>query len=95
LPDGQRPDPAVVERVRQETRNQVDGARERVGQRADEAVELGPQQQYLILRTEVLAAQRAALLEARSRGSYSSRILGRAEAMLDIEESRLAQVQRE
>jgi NhaP-type Na+/H+ or K+/H+ antiporter len=95
LPDGQKPDPAVVERVRQETQNQIDGARERVDQQSGEAVELGPQQQYLILRTEVLAAQRAALLEARSRGSYSSRILGRAEAMLDIEESRLAQVQRE
>jgi monovalent cation/hydrogen antiporter len=95
LPDGKKPDPAVVERVRQETQNQIDGARERVDHQSGEAVELGPQQQYLILRTEVLAAQRAALLEARSRGSHSSRILGRAEAMLDIEESRLAQVQRE
>jgi CPA1 family monovalent cation:H+ antiporter len=48
-----------------------------------------PQRQYRALRREVLQAERAALLEARSAGVYPSRILRQAQAMLDLEETRL------
>jgi CPA1 family monovalent cation:H+ antiporter len=34
-------------------------------------------------------AEREALLQARSKGAYPSRVLGRAEALLDREEARL------
>ena len=40
----------------------------------------------------MLQAEREALLEARETGSYSSRILTRAQAMLDLEEARLEQI---
>lgn len=51
-----------------------------------------PQRQYRALRREVLQAQREALLEARDAGAYASRILQRAQAMLDIEDTRLEQM---
>jgi CPA1 family monovalent cation:H+ antiporter len=41
------------------------------------------------LRREVLQAEREALLEARNSGAYASRILSRAQSMLDFEETRL------
>jgi CPA1 family monovalent cation:H+ antiporter len=40
----------------------------------------------------VLQAEREALLEARSDGSYPSRVLAKAQAMLDLEETRLEQM---
>jgi CPA1 family monovalent cation:H+ antiporter len=40
----------------------------------------------------VLQAEREALLEAKSEGSYPSRILNRAQAMIDLEETRLEQM---
>ncbi|MFT2818007.1 cation:proton antiporter [Leifsonia sp. A12D58] len=49
----------------------------------------GPHEQQRALRLRVLEAERAALLDARTTGSYSSRILDRAQRMLDAEESRL------
>lgn len=52
----------------------------------------GPHEQHRALRMQVLRAERAALLEARSTGAYSSRVMERAQQMLDLEESRLAQV---
>jgi CPA1 family monovalent cation:H+ antiporter len=52
----------------------------------------GPHQQHRALRLRVLRAERAALLEARSTGAYSSRVMERAQHMLDLEESRLAQL---
>jgi len=52
-----------------------------------------PQRQYRALRREVLQAERAALLEARSEGVYSSRILRQAQSMLDTEETRLEQME--
>jgi len=57
------------------------------GDRAESA----PHAQYRVLRIEVLRAERAALLEARGRGEFASRILVRAQLMLDQEESRLLQ----
>ncbi|MET1052305.1 MAG: sodium:proton antiporter [Mycetocola sp.] len=52
----------------------------------------GPHRQYRILRQRVLQAERAALLDARSTGSYSSRVMERAQTILDLEESRLVQL---
>jgi monovalent cation/hydrogen antiporter len=37
-----------------------------------------------------LEAEREALLEARSRGNYPSRVLTKAQGMLDFDESRMA-----
>lgn len=51
--------------------------------------EPGPHEQRRALRRMVLQAERAALLDARSRGVYSSRVLERAQAILDAEETRL------
>jgi NhaP-type Na+/H+ or K+/H+ antiporter len=52
----------------------------------------GPHQQHRTLRLRVLEAERAALLDARATGSYSSRVMERAQNILDLEESRLAQL---
>ncbi|WP_420031788.1 cation:proton antiporter [Streptomyces sp. cg28] len=46
---------------------------------------------YLRLRLQVVAAERDALLAARTRGSYSSRALQGAQHVLDLEEARLEQ----
>ncbi|MFM1725520.1 MULTISPECIES: cation:proton antiporter [Rhodococcus] len=83
-------DTDVVDRVR------ADGL---VGRRADRArAQLDPdndarREQYLRLRLKSLAAERAALLEARSHGGYSSQTLLTAQRMLDVEEARLEQLQ--
>jgi CPA1 family monovalent cation:H+ antiporter len=66
-----------------------DGRRPMRGQAAASA---GPHQQHRALRLRVLRAERTALLEARSTGAYSSRVMERAQHMLDLEESRLAQL---
>ncbi|GGF01320.1 cation:proton antiporter [Mycetocola zhadangensis] len=52
----------------------------------------GPYQQHRTLRMRVLEAERAALLDARATGSYSSRVMERAQTILDLEESRLSQL---
>ena len=93
LPDGERVDPAVVSRVRNDTLLSAQSAWERAneGVTADGTVE-SPHQQYRALRREVLRAERAALLEARESGTYPSRVLIRAQAMLDLEETRLEQL---
>lgn len=57
-----------------------------------EPASAGPHEQHRALRMRVLRAERAALLEARSTGAYSSRVMERAQHMLDLEESRLAQL---
>lgn len=86
-PDGERFSPDVIERVREESlmlseavaeRSDTDGAR--------------PHAQHRALRLLVLQAERAALLDARASGEYSSRVLERAQYMLDLEESRLTQL---
>jgi NhaP-type Na+/H+ or K+/H+ antiporter len=63
-------------------------APEEAGQRSRR----GLHEQRRDLRLKVLKAERAALLDARSTGAYSSRVLDRAQHMLDLEESRLAQL---
>jgi hypothetical protein len=83
----------VVERVRREIRRSVESAQERAENAEDEeGLARSPHQHYRTLRREVLTAERDALLDARSRGSYPSRILERAQNLLDLEESRLDQM---
>ncbi len=93
IPGGGKLDPEVVERVRHDTLLVSEAAWERAEHgNGDEALKHSPHQQYRALRREVLQAERAALLEAQGSGSYESRILSRAQAMLDLEETRLEQV---
>jgi len=93
LQDDQEIDPEVIERVRNDTLLSAESAWERATFGTDEkGVARSPHQQYRALRREVLQAERAALLEARSSGIYPSRILARAQSMLDLEETRLEQI---
>ncbi|HWH26879.1 MAG TPA: sodium:proton antiporter [Pseudolysinimonas sp.] len=93
LPQGQKVDWAVLERVRQDTLLASQAAWERAEHAdADDGILESPHQQYRDLRREVLQAERVVLLEARSRGTYPSRILQRAQALLDLEEARLQQM---
>lgn len=93
LPNGQKVDWAVLERVRQDTLIASQAAWERAEHaETEDGILESPHQQYRDLRREVLQAERAVLLEAHSRGSYPSRILTRAEALLDLEEARLEQM---
>ncbi len=90
--DGEQIDPDVVERVRHDTLLGAQATWERVDSEGDaERIANSPQRRYRELRRAVLRAEREALLEARSAGSYPSRILQRAQAMLDLEEARLEQ----
>ncbi|AYF98623.1 cation:proton antiporter [Protaetiibacter intestinalis] len=86
-------DRTIVERVREDTLLAGQAAWERAEQadKVDGLVD-SPHQQYRLLRREVLAAERDVLLEATSRGAYPSRILRRAQALLDLEEARLQQI---
>jgi CPA1 family monovalent cation:H+ antiporter len=93
LPQGEHFNPEVIERVRQDTLLGAESAWERADHGAGaDALADSPHQQYRALRREVLRAERAALLEARGRGNYASRILSRAQAMIDLEETRLEQL---
>jgi len=49
-------------------------------------------EQYRLLILRILADERAALLVARSSGRYTSRILGRAQRILDLREASLQQI---
>jgi CPA1 family monovalent cation:H+ antiporter len=53
---------------------------------------VNPREQMRQLMLEVVGAERAELLAARTKGSYSSRTLGRAQRALDLMESSLAQL---
>lgn len=93
MPDGAEVDAVVVDRVRNDT---LLGA-ESVWERAEhgvgtEALAQSPHQQYRMLRRQVIDAERAALISATASGSYSSRIITRAQTMLDLEETRLEQL---
>ncbi|WP_368496775.1 cation:proton antiporter [Herbiconiux sp. A18JL235] len=91
LPDGEEVVEGVVERVRTDADLRSESAWERARSAGpDSSGDQGaPHRQYRVLRLEVLRAERLALLDARGRASYSSRILVRAQLMLDQEESRL------
>jgi hypothetical protein len=93
LPAGGEIDPEVIERVRNDTLLGAESAWERARFAGEEGgLARSPHQQYRALRFEVLQAEREALLEARSSGSYPSRILASAQAMLDLEQTRLQQI---
>ena len=81
-------DPDVLERVRQTSFLRSEAAWERArGTRRDVADT--PHRLYRALRLAVVTAEREALLDARSRRAYPQRILGQAQALLDLEETRL------
>ena len=93
LPGDDTVDVSVVERVRHDTLLAAESAWERANHGTDDAALVdSPHQQYRSLRREVLQAERQALLDARSEGTYPSRILARAQSMLDLEETRLEQI---
>ncbi|MDG4861213.1 sodium:proton antiporter [Streptomyces sp. T-3] len=90
-PDGAPVDPEVLNRAR-------DASLMRARPTPDEEEEADPatradlREQYLKLRIAVLAAERRRLLTLRSLGTYSSRALGHAQQMLDVEEARMQQL---
>ena len=93
LPDGSAIEPAVIERVRHDTELASEAAWERAAHADDDdGILQSPHQQYRELRREVLQAERDVLLDARARGAYPSRILQRAQSLLDLEEARLEQI---
>ena len=81
-------DPDVVERVRQSSFLRAESVWERAHDAGSEPSET-PHRIYRELRLAVVDAERASLLVARGRGAYPSRILAQAQAMLDLEETRL------
>ena len=85
--DGTRFDEEVVAQVRQDTERRRRSAVARSTAEGEESRR--PHEQYRALRGQVLSAERDALLEARSRAEYPSRILEQAQTMLDFDESRL------
>ncbi|GAA2232209.1 sodium:proton antiporter [Herbiconiux moechotypicola] len=91
LPSGEVIDEGVIDRVRGDAELRSESAWERARAADPESEGSAPHRQYRVLRLEVLRAERVALLDARHRGAYSSRILVRAQLMLDQEESRLQQ----
>jgi CPA1 family monovalent cation:H+ antiporter len=88
LPEGQAVDQKVVQRLRDDIGVLAESAWERAAVH-DGASPVGPHAQYGMLLRIAVDAEREALLEARSRGDYPSRVLGRAQALLDQEEARL------
>ncbi|MGV8895878.1 MAG: cation:proton antiporter [Rhodoglobus sp.] len=83
----------VVERARRDTLLHAEAAREGATHGLGaEGLALSPQRQYRILLREVFDAEMVALLEARASGRYPSRILNRAQALIDLELTRLAQI---
>jgi CPA1 family monovalent cation:H+ antiporter len=88
LPEGQEVDPAVVERLRRDIGVLGESTWERAAENEGES-RLGPHAQYGMLLRLAIDAEREALLDARSKGVYPSRVLGRAQALLDQEEARL------
>lgn len=81
-------DPDVIERVRRASFLSTEAAweRARVMRKPGEM----PHQRYREIRLTVVEAERERLLELRSQGRYSSRVLAEAQAMLDLEETRLS-----
>ena len=86
-------DPDVVELVRAEGRTLIAAQAEITQAEISDDPAPGPYAQRRALRLRVLQAERAALLDARASGQYSSHSLARVQGMLDLEESRLAQIE--
>jgi CPA1 family monovalent cation:H+ antiporter len=88
LPDGQELDETALRRLRDDIGVLAESAWERAAIH-DGATPVGPHAQYGMLLRVAMDAEREALLQARSKGAYPSRVLSRAEALLDREEARL------
>jgi CPA1 family monovalent cation:H+ antiporter len=84
--DGAPIAPELVDRVRRSLR--VPAAGDAPAAAGDDE----ERRQYIELLAMTLAAQRSALLEARSEGHYSSRVLDRAQRVIDLQESTLRSV---
>lgn len=78
--------PEVVDRVRSDSLIGVKKVRDAM---APDPEHDEWREQYIELRLLTIAAEREALLDARSRGTYSSQTLGAAQRRLDLEETRL------
>jgi NhaP-type Na+/H+ or K+/H+ antiporter len=85
-PDGDPYPAAVIDRVRDDLRIRV---RPPPG---TEHLPVDPREQYRDLRLRALEAERTQLLRSRSDGSYNTRVLGRAQRSLDIEQTRLQRI---
>jgi CPA1 family monovalent cation:H+ antiporter len=83
-------DPDVLERVRQSSFLRTGAAWERA--RPQRGSDRMPHQRYRELRLTVVEAERDRLLALRAQGSYSSRVLAEAQALLDLEETRLSRL---
>jgi NhaP-type Na+/H+ or K+/H+ antiporter len=81
-------DPAVLDRVREVVRLRSDSAWERTETPARSGSKT-PHRLFRELRLAVVAEERAALADARSLGTYPSRVLQEVQSLLDIEETRL------
>ena len=79
-------DPSVIDRLEERTRSRADAAWERLGAPSDDET---PSESYRRLRSEMLAAERAVVLEARDSGKVDDEILRDVLAVLDTEESLL------
>ncbi|WP_104180494.1 sodium:proton antiporter [Arthrobacter sp. B0490] len=81
-------DDDVLDRVRADTgmRTEFEWEKARL---PEQKLVRSPHRQYRDLRLAVLEAERQALLAARARGTYSSRVLAKAQRILDVEETRL------
>jgi Na+/H+ antiporter len=80
-------DPSVLDRLEQRVRSRADSAWERLG-RGSTSGET-PSESYRRLRLEMLAAERAMVLDARDSGTADDEVLRDVLGMLDVEESLL------
>ncbi|MEV0273610.1 sodium:proton antiporter [Hamadaea sp. NPDC050747] len=85
MPDGTEYSPEILDRAREEL-----AVRQTRPATAATASMTGLREQYVQLRTEILQAERRELLTARTLGTYSSRVLTRAQDALDTEEARVS-----
>ena len=86
LPDGSPYPAAVLDRVRQDALVPSGSAV------PDAEGDADPRDQYRQLMLQLLAAERARLLAARSAGTYTSRTLTRAQRAMDLMEATLQQI---
>lgn len=81
-------EPEIIERVRQASYLRAEAAWER-SHGTDLPLEATPHRLFRRLRLAVVDAEREHLLELRRQGTYPARIEDRAQALLDLEETRL------
>jgi monovalent cation/hydrogen antiporter len=81
-------DPEVIERVREASYLRAEAAWER-SRSEDLPLEATPHRLFRRLRLAVVEAEREHLLELRRQGVYPPRIEEQAQALLDLEETRL------